>query len=271
MSNLDPDLVWYYARGREWDRLDRTGPLEGARTKQIIARRLTAPSQSIVDIGGGPGYYACWLAAEGHRVQLVDPVPLHIEQAEARAREMGVTLAGTHLGLADRLPFEDESFDLGLLLGPLYHLVERDARIAALKEARRVLRLGGTLFAAAISRYAATVDGFFAGLVSQEAFVSRMKQAMTNGHWRNEGREEGLFTTSYFHSPSELVSEMAEAGFAESEVVAIEGIWSWIPDFAEKWKDEQYRGLLMATLEQIEADPSVVGLGGHLMGVARKA
>jgi ubiquinone/menaquinone biosynthesis C-methylase UbiE len=270
VSSLDPDLVWYYSRGREWDGLDRTGPLEGTRTKQIISRRLKGRSLSVVDIGGGPGYYACWLAAEGHRVQLVDPVPLHLEQAEARAREMEVTFAGTHLALADRLPFEAESFDVALLLGPLYHLADRDARIVALTEALRVLRPGGTLFAAGISRYAATVDGFFAGLVSQDAFVSRMQAAMANGQWRNDEREEGLFTTAYFHSPSELSSEMGEAGFSDPEVLAIEGIWSWIPGFAEKWQDEQFRSLLLETLEQLEADPSVVGLGGHLMGVARK-
>jgi ubiquinone/menaquinone biosynthesis C-methylase UbiE len=79
-------------------------------------------------------------------------VPLHVEQAG-----LGV------VGDARELPFDDASADAVLLLGPLYHLIEAVDRLAALREARRVLTPGGVLAAATISRLASTFDGFGRG------------------------------------------------------------------------------------------------------------
>src|SRR5688572_17056488 len=128
-SDFDPDVAWYYAKGGERYRLDASCWLEAARTKEIISSRMDGRRLSVVDVGGGPGAYACWLAAAGHEVHLVDPVGMHVEQAEARARELSVELAGTHVALANHLPFESGRFDVALLLGPLYHLPERSARL----------------------------------------------------------------------------------------------------------------------------------------------
>jgi hypothetical protein len=140
-----------------------------------------------------------------------------------------------------------------------------------LEEARRVLRPGGLLFAAAISRYAATVDGFFAGHVVNEEFARLMTRAIATGVWRNENRVDGLFTTAYFHRPDELAGELIEAGFAIPEILAVEGPWGWIPGLVEKREDERYRGLLLETLARLESDHTVLGFGGHLMGIARSA
>jgi len=96
-GDLDPDVAWYYAKGGERDRLDAACWLEAARTKQIIGSRLDESRLSVVDVGAGPGVYASWLAEAGHEVHVVDPIPLHVEQAEARARELGVSLAGAHV------------------------------------------------------------------------------------------------------------------------------------------------------------------------------
>ena len=64
----------------------------------------------------------------------------------------------------------DASVDAVLLLGPLYHLTERADRVRALAEGRRVLRPGGVLAAAAISRYASAVDGLFRGHLREPGF-----------------------------------------------------------------------------------------------------
>jgi len=65
----------------------------------------------------------------------------------------------TAVGDARALDLPDASADAVLLLGPLYHLVDRADRAAAIREAARILRPGGPLFAAAISRWATRIDG----------------------------------------------------------------------------------------------------------------
>src|SRR5690349_2495113 len=153
------DVTAFYARGLERDRLSGgQGALELARTQALLMRFLPPPPCVVADIGGGPGCYAVWLAERGYDVHLVDPVPLHIEQAAALARSRpGVSLASAAIGDARRLSLPDESIDAVLLLGPLYHLPQRADRIGALAEARRVCRRGGVVIAAAISRFASTL------------------------------------------------------------------------------------------------------------------
>lgn len=270
MKEIDSEVLWYYERGLEHLRLDTHSRLEAARTRHIIAKRIPDGALRIADVGGGPGAYAFWLAEGGHVVDLVDPVKLHLEQAARTSDATGIRLAGMHLAGAEALPFEDASFDVVLSLGPLYHLPDRDRRIGALREARRVLRPGGILFAAAIGRYASAIDGFFRGYVADDAFVEMMRSVIVDGQHRNPNRSDGLFTTSYFHRSEELGSELEASGFAEIELLGIEGIWKYIPEFERKWGDERFRTLLMETMEKMEADPSAIEMGGHLMGVGRK-
>src|SRR4030095_14282052 len=66
----------YYNRGIEAGRLYRShGLIEFARTQEIILRHLPSPPCTVLDVGGGPGAYACWLASLGYRVILVDAFP----------------------------------------------------------------------------------------------------------------------------------------------------------------------------------------------------
>src|SRR6185295_14645752 len=86
MLNLDSNVRAFYERGLEAGRLNGgfpSGPLELERTKQIITRYLGPPPLKIIDIGGGPGVYAAWLADRGDDVLVVDPIPLHVEQARS--------------------------------------------------------------------------------------------------------------------------------------------------------------------------------------------
>jgi 2-polyprenyl-3-methyl-5-hydroxy-6-metoxy-1,4-benzoquinol methylase len=73
------EILAYYARGQEDERLDQdTGQLERFRTQELLLRHLPAPPAVVLDVGGGTGQYATWLAARGYTVHLVDPVPLHV-------------------------------------------------------------------------------------------------------------------------------------------------------------------------------------------------
>ena len=136
---LDPGVKGHYAEGAERDRLlgGGAGRLEYLRTRELFARHLPSAPATVVDVGGGAGIYALPLAAEGYSVHLIDPVPLHVEQAiKGSSSQPKAPLASVEVGDARGLPMEQASADAVLLLGPLYHLTERTDRVLALREAR---------------------------------------------------------------------------------------------------------------------------------------
>ena len=266
------DIAAFYARGLERDRLARgDGALEFARTTALLDRYLPGPGSDVVDVGGGPGRYALWLAARGYHVHLVDPVPLHIEQARsASANQPGRELAGAEIGDARELGFPDESADAVLLLGPLYHLPERDDRIRALSEARRVCRPGGVVIAAAISRFASAIDGLRGGHLTDPAFVRIVSDDLRDGRHRNPTGDPAYFTTAYFHRPEDLAAECEAAGLTHDETLAVEGIAWLLPDLDEWLADDARRGVLLNTLAQLEAEPALIGASAHLLCVSRR-
>ncbi|HMB70216.1 MAG TPA: SAM-dependent methyltransferase, partial [bacterium] len=87
---------------------------------------------------------------------------------------------------------------------------------------------------------------------------------------RNPGGNPGWFTTSFFHRPDELRREILDAGFADATLLLVEGPFSLIPDLERRWKDDRFRELLLESLEAMEDDPSVIGMGGHVMAVAKR-
>ena len=130
----------HYERGLEEPRLSEPlGSVEFARTLEVAARVVPPPPAVVGDIGGGPGRYALEFAARGYTVVHRDLVPLHVEQLEAASGGLAERI-DTGVGDARHLDLDDGSVDAVLLLGPLYHLVDRDQRVLALREALRVAR-----------------------------------------------------------------------------------------------------------------------------------
>jgi ubiquinone/menaquinone biosynthesis C-methylase UbiE len=157
--DLDPHVVSYCSQGREAERLRTISRLEYVRTRELLERFLPLPPAVVLDIGGGAGGYAVPLQDAGYQVRLLDPISLHVKQAF----EAGVARA--EVGDARDLPFDDATADAVLMLGPLYHLTQREDRLRCLREAARVLRGGHRLVVAAISRFASTLDGLARGFL----------------------------------------------------------------------------------------------------------
>jgi ubiquinone/menaquinone biosynthesis C-methylase UbiE len=130
------EIVSHYTAVPEDSRLrSGWGQLEFERTRELILRHLPPAPRTVLDAGGGAGIYSAWLGSLGYEAHLIDIVPAQVETAR---RTVGI--ASAEVSDARRLSRGDESVDAVLLLGPLYHLVARSDRIAALREARRVLR-----------------------------------------------------------------------------------------------------------------------------------
>jgi ubiquinone/menaquinone biosynthesis C-methylase UbiE len=271
-GNSTQRIAAHYADSDEAQRL-RQGwfQLEHARTQELILRHLPPPPVTIVDAGGGAGVYACWLANQGYRVHLVDPVPKHVEQARAAsARQPERPLTSAEVGDARRLSHEDHSADAILLLGPLYHLVEREDRLACLREARRVLRPGGVLWGAAISRFASLFDSLSSGFFDDPAFAPILRRDLEDGQHRNPTTNPKYFTDSYFHRPGELSREFLAAGFQVMEVLAIEGPGWLARDFERLWNDPLQREQLLDAVRRVEREPSIIGASSHVMAIGRK-
>lgn len=266
------EVIDYYATFDEANRLfSGVGQLERVRTQELIARYAPPPPAIVFDVGGGSGVYARWLANMGYEVYLVDASPIHVEQArEAEQGRGGRPLTSIAVGDACALARDDESVNIALLLGPLYHLPEREARVIALREAHRILQPGGVLLAVVISRFASTLVGLFEGALDDPEFSAIAARDRVDGQHRNPNRHPNYFTTAFFHHPDEFKAEMADAGFKHEATLGIEGPGWLLQNFEEHWNDEGRRERLLDVARLLEQEPSLLGIGPHLMGVARK-
>jgi ubiquinone/menaquinone biosynthesis C-methylase UbiE len=266
------ELSDYYERFDEKGRLFvGTGPLELARTKEILERHLPRPPAVIVDVGGGSGVYSCWLSKKGYEVHFLDPVKKHVEQAEKASRaQHDYPLASISLGDALKLDHPDATVDTVLLFGPLYHLIEKIDRIAALKEATRVTRKGGLIFAAFISRFASLLDGLFRGFLDDPAFVSIVERDLLDGQHRNLIKNPDYFTSAFFHHPKDIAAEIEESGLILENLLAVESLGGLLPQLEADWQDPKRRDRLLRFLRRVENEPSLMGISAHLLGIARK-
>jgi ubiquinone/menaquinone biosynthesis C-methylase UbiE len=266
MSDVPPQILGHYDTFDEHGRLtDGFGRLEWDRTLEILGRILPEPPARILDVGGGPGRYAHHLTEAGYEVHLIDPVAGHVVQAAEGP------IASANVGDARRLPHPDASFDTVLLLGPLYHLQNRSDRLEALAEASRVVKPGGPIAAAAISRFASAIDGLDRGFIDDPEFRRIMAGDLTDGRHNNDTGNPVYFTTAYFHHPDELHRELLDAGLRDVRVLAVEGI-GWVdPDLDGRREDPARWSIFLDLIRMLEREPSLLGASPHLLGIGTRA
>ena len=264
---LEEQLVAFYtadcdesgrlARQKNW--------LEFVRTRELLRARLPTAPAKILDVAGGTGVHAAWLAAEGYEVELIDIVPEHVASAQALSRSLDTAFTA-RVGDARSLEAGDASVDACLLLGALYHLPEAADRSAALAEAARVTRPGGLVCASAISRYAWPLYGLRDGSLSPER-AATIAETLTTGR----DAPVGLLPGAFSHRPGDLADELRGAGLTEVEVSGIEGP-GWVlftPDLPEDRADGLLEaGLRAARLCDGHADMAV--MSAHLLACGRR-
>lgn len=122
----------YSRQAEHYDERRSASPSVLTPVRRVLAG---APGRRLADIGGGTGNYALVLSREGWQPVVVDRSPEMLVRAAAKGLE-------TVEANAERLPFEDETFDAAIMISMLHHVNDRGA---ALAEARRILRPGGRL------------------------------------------------------------------------------------------------------------------------------
>ncbi|PRX99787.1 class I SAM-dependent methyltransferase [Allonocardiopsis opalescens] len=261
---LTDEVLAYYQAGREHGRL-RAGRdrLELLRTRDILRRLLPPAPARVLDVGGGTGVHAAWLAEDGYDVHLIDPMPLHIERA---AELPGVRAT---IGDARELDAADAAADAVLLLGPLYHLAEPADRALALSEAVRAVRPGGLVAAATINRTSPLHDSLYHGWYQDPALRSMVDTATATGRLVSAGLDAptGGFD-AYLHDPAEILAEFTAAGLPAARQYGIEGA-AWLLPTIDTWLDDpERRTTLLDALRGVEEHPHLLGASGHLLTAA---
>ncbi|MET0492668.1 MAG: class I SAM-dependent methyltransferase [Actinoplanes sp.] len=265
---IDPEILAYYERGLEQDRLNADQRrIEFLRVWDLLERHLPPAPARVLDVGGGAGVYALPLAAAGYEVHLIDPVPLHVEQAQAASRAAAAPLARTAVGDARALDAKGGSMDAVLLLGPLYHLTGRDDRIKALREARRVLRPGGVVLAKALSRFYPLFEDIASGTPVEQNELDRNTTFLADGQYRNPGGDPAEFTTSYFHRPEDLAEEVEAAGLELAALVGASGGVKLLPQLPERLQEPEQRKRVLDLLRLLEGEPSILGMSQNFVAI----
>jgi ubiquinone/menaquinone biosynthesis C-methylase UbiE len=172
------------------------------------------------------------------------------------------------VGNACSLAFQDHDFDLVLLLGPLYHLTDYKDRQSALAEAMRVLRPGGVVIGAAVTKFASLLHGYLANLIEDPVFKGIVARDLVDGQHRNPSNNPRYFTTTKFHEPTEFKSEFEAAGFLEVQTYSVES-FTWMLGNLNGHLDRNTDELL-DHLRQIESEPSIQGISSHILAVGQK-
>jgi SAM-dependent methyltransferase len=189
-------------------------------------------------------------------------MPLHVRQL---AQDAG-GLAGLHTAVGDarELDLADASVDAVLLLGPLYHLRHRLDRVRTLAEARRVVRPGGPVFAAAISRWAPRIDGELGERLYEKYPRIREQVAEVEQTGQLPPLGPGLFS-GFCHRPRQLRAEVREAGLLVQDLVGVEGPAFLLADLAERLADPAARAVVLDTARAVERVPELLGISPHLL------
>lgn len=273
MDNIDEVLEFYNA-GAEKGRLEKgLGKIEFFRTKEILKRNIIRNDNKIYDIGGGIGIYSSWLADMGNEVHLLELAPFAVEYAIKNQSKSNAFIA--EVCDARKINRPDESADVVLLMGPLYHLQNKNERRQVLKEAKRVLKKNGLLFSAGISKFSSTTwalstYGKENNYLDDDVYFNMTEMELLSGIHIRPKEYPDIIAQAYFHTPSQLQKEIEEVGFKTIQRYAVEGIIWFTPCLNEKWKNENSRERLLNIVRRTENEEEIMGISPHFMIVSEK-
>ena len=243
-----------YRRFDENSRLNksRAARVEFLTTVRYIERYLT-PGAKILDIGAGAGEYSLYFARKGYSVSAVELADANIVafRAKLTAQDDVDLVQGNALDLSR---YADNSFDVVLLFGPLYHLHAEEDKLKCIEEAKRVCKPGGKIFFAFISNdiviltmQQAHPDYLLAGAYDKETFR--------------------LYDFPFvFHTVDTARELMQKAGIRLCHQVAADGVSELLQDLVNDLNEASYQQYLRYHFYICEK-PEFLGMSNHLLFV----
>lgn len=255
---MSTKLDAYYNKFNEEKRLNsRHGQVEFQVSMNYIHRYLK-PGDKILDVGAATGRYSIPLFEEGYDVTAVEPVQHNLGRLKAKKPELPA-----FKGDARKLKrFKDESFDLVLLFGPMYHLIDDADKITALKEAERVVKKGGyVLVAYVMNEYSILTYGF-----REQHILEIQEQGKVDETWRVQPGEEDL----YDYVRLEDVDRFnRETGLQRVCIFSPDGPANHMRRELNRLTEEEFEAFIRYQMTVAER-ADLLGAGGHIVDILRK-
>lgn len=257
-------LIQHYSQYDEDGRLAaKHGSVEFLTTMRYIQKYIQ-PGNHVLEIGAGTGRYSHALAREGYTVDALELVEHNIEvfKRNTRRGEAIRILQGNALDLS---VFPDNEYDITLLLGPLYHLYTTEDKRQALREAIRVTKPGGVVFAAYVISDGCLLDeGFLRGNISVSQYI---RQGLLDEQtFAAHSRPEDLFDLVRKEDVDDL---MAAFPVTRLHYLATDGCALLMREAIEEMDEEAFQLYLryhFATCER----PDMLGVSSHAVDIFRK-
>ena len=261
----------YYKGFNEKDRLinDNSGKLEHEMTMRILHKYLPEKAK-ILDLGGAAGVYSFPLADNGYEVYLADLSENLINQAKEQNEKVQKQIKSCDVVNAiDLSIYDDNQFDVVLLFGPLYHLLEENERKQCLNEVHRVLKTDGIVFASFIpylSGGIAIIDRYFRH--PEQVNENNLDEVFKSGKFNNmtsQGFQEGYYPTS-----NEIAELFNICNFEKIIIKSIRGIGYEKEDDIYNIDDKSIFDKIMELIEQTANNKEIIEMCGHAMYIGKK-
>ena len=250
----------YYENVEEDARLlTRHGAIEYLTTKTYIDRYFTQ-GMRMLDVGAGTGRYSLHYAAQGFNVTAVELVQQYVDIMESK-KSLDMRLS-VFQGDARNLLFQDNQFDVTLVMGPMYHLFSQQDKAKAVLEAYRVTRSGGVVFFSFLTHDSVLLEWMRGGHLSKG-----IANGMVSPEFCCVGKPPALiFDTDYV---DDFEQRMREAGFEHLHTVAQDGMSCHIRDVLDKADEALYDAWVQFHLHTCERK-DLIGWSNHVLYVGKK-
>ncbi len=255
-----PLLDDYYEHFNEDTRLKtRHGNVEFITNIKYIHETLNNDfNKKILDIGAGTGAYSIPLSMEGYNVTAVELVKHNLDQIKDKNLNINCILANA----IDLQMIDDETYDLVLLFGPIYHLMNNNDKLLAIKEAKRVLKKDGTLFISYyMNDYAVLTYGFIKGNIQES-----INNNLVDNNFIIQSKEDDLFS---FVTLNDINDFNKKLDLKRIKIIASDGASDYIRTPLNKLSDEDYNLYIKYHLLNCERI-DLLGASSHLLDIVKK-
>ncbi len=252
-------LEKYYQKFNEDKRLlSRHGQVEFAVSKKYIEEVIgSRRGLDIIDIGAGTGRYSVYLAEAGHNVTAVEIVKKNVSQIKMKSQKVVAKQ-----GDAKKLKFADESFDIALLFGPVYHLFSHEDKLKAINEAKRVVKKGGhILIMYLMNDYAVITYAFKEG---------NLKKVIEEGKLDKNFQCRTIEEDLYSYVRVEEIDKLAkEAELERVKIIGVDGATDYIRPIINKLDQEDFETFIKYQLSICERY-ELLGASSHCLDILKK-